>query len=193
MSSLAGRWLRPFGVGAGLGIACFLAVFVLRLGYFVVFVALTGAALVVLLTRGKGRPAGVQVRAVGLGLLGYMLAMAASYGGLTGRNTLQTFAMSWRESVPDSTGQALVVLEFARFPGNSLSFRSSQLAEDLGHSGSPLVDVTLEVTRDAGCMRGFSVKRIGRVTAEPVLQAFDSFSSESGAASPWGQTPSWCH
>jgi hypothetical protein len=167
-------------------------VFVLRLGYFVVFVALVGAALVVLLTRGKGRPAGAQLRDVGLGLLGYTLAMAASYGGLSGRTTLQTFAMTWRASVPDSTGQALVVLEFARFPGNTLSFRSSRLAEELRRSGGPQVDVTLEVTRDVGCVRGFSVKRIARVTDELVLQTLGSSSSEGGAASPWGRAAWWC-
>ena len=77
----------------------------------------------------------------------------------------KTFDMLWSEKAGGTQTQAEVVLYFAEFPAHYIGIRSDQLRDYLQSTGERRIEVAFGVTRDIGCLRGFSPTRLGELTS----------------------------
>lgn len=168
-----------------------LALFYLRLGWFWTPVWAAGGVVAVLLAFPEIRAFRPSFVAAAFALAAYLGSFAALDALLFEQRREVTFAMTWQDrGTNNAHGQPEVVLDFVRFPGNAVGIYSSEVRDYLAASGSDTVPVTFRVTRDLGCLRGFSERRIG--TLERWRSAF-SYSRRTGdAPAAPGPDPWWC-
>lgn len=178
---------RSGGIAAleliALAIAIYLAVFYLRLGYFLVFVIPAGVVLALLVTRSQRRQWPARAGPV-LVAVAYLVLQVLVFAGAT-TESKETHTMRWS----DGDGGE-VVLEFQGFPGNHIGVHADELRKHLDAAGSPTVEVELAVTRDIGCLRGFHVARVGDFASwDPGSVGYTGAIGDT--TSPWSD-PWWC-
>jgi hypothetical protein len=176
---------------AGLIVLLDLAVFYFKLGFFLYPVWAVGAGLALLVSWKEIRALRPSIFAVILTLLAYAVISKALWPLLFDQRSSAVFSMTWQDKGTDNDfGEPEVVLEFERFPGRYIGIYSDQLHDYLVDSGQRVVPVTFRVTRDLGCLRGFSERRIGDLTTW--RSAFSYAGGASDPPSPWGEDPWWC-
>ena len=176
---------------AGLIVLLDLAVFYFRLGWFLYLVWGAGAALALLIAWKEIRALRPSILAVILTLLAYAVISKALWLLLFDQKSSAVFSMTWQDKgTANDFGEPEIVLEFERFPGRYIGIYSSDVHDYLTEAGQRTVPVTFRVTRDLGCLRGFSERRIGDLTTW--RSAFGYAGGSSDPPSPWGEDPWWC-
>jgi hypothetical protein len=189
----------PVVIGAATALAFFLAMFVFRLGYFVVLVIPAGAlcaAILALVRPARGTLA--RVVAAVAAIVSYSATTAALYVTTVGQETSRTYVATWRPGSGErSEKDILAVLEFLEAPGFQLRTTSTEMRDYLVSTGTNQVEVEIVLTSDLWCVRGFHVARVGDRTRD--LNFGASWSSLGSLnrksphlVSPWDPEPSWC-
>ena len=175
----------------GLIVLLDLAVFYFKLGWFLYPVWVAGAALALLISRKEIRALRPSILAVILTLLAYAVISTALWPLLFDQKSSAVFSMTWQDKGTDNEfGQPEIVLEFERFPGRYIGLYSAEVSDYLHEARQQTVPVTFRVTRDLGCLRGFSERRIGDLTTW--RSAFSYAGGAIDPPSPWGEDPWWC-
>lgn len=168
-----------------------LVVFYFKLGWFLFPVWAAGAALALVISLKEIRAFRPATLAVFLALIVYAAISTALWSLLFDQKSATVLSMTWQDKGSDNDfGEAEIVLEFERFPGRHIGIYSADLHRYLRESGQRTVPVTFRVTRDLGCLRGFSARRIGDLTAW--RSSFGYAGGASDSPSPWGKDPWWC-
>jgi hypothetical protein len=180
--------------GAAVGAAAFACVFVFRLGFFIPIVVLLGALAALAITTRERRASRRPSRIVAVAVISFALATSALYGALTNQVSRRAFEMTWSDNgSANRYGDSEVVLEFAKFPGNSVGMFSTPLRDHLSASGGTRTEVEFEVVSDVWCVRGFHEVRIGDLADLSKLKRAGGYARRIGSApSPWGPRHWWC-
>lgn len=168
-----------------------LAVFYLRLGWFLLLVWPLGALLALAASWRDIRASTSRALAVALVLVAYTVISIGLWQTGMNRKSVHAFDMTWQDKGDrNAFREAEVVLEFERFPGNYVGIYSNQVRDYLKQLAARPVRVTFEVTDDLGCMRGVHETRIGDLAS---WRSADGYASATGSpASPWRKDPWWC-
>ena len=107
-------------------------------------------------------------------------------GPFVGRESIETFDMTWTVAETPSQGQeeAEVILTFVKHPNCSVGEFSDELAGYLREKNETVVPVSFGVTRDFGRVRGFHMTKVADLTKWKSAYGYYS-SSGSGTDSPW--------
>jgi len=177
---------------AALVVALRLALFYFRLGWFLSLIWAAGGMLAVLLALPEIRAFRPRLLTAAFAVTAYVGGFAALDAALFDQHGDVTFEMRWDDRGSDNDfGRSEIVLEFVRFPGHAVGIYSNEVRDYLETSGAATVPVTFRVTRDLGCLRGFSERRIGSL--EHWRAAF-GYARTTGKppATPWSPDPWWC-
>jgi len=168
-----------------------LAVFYLRLGWFLVLIWPLGALVALAVSWRDIRASTSRVLAVALVLVAYAVILIGLWQTGMNRKSLREFDMTWQDKGNrNASGEAEVVLEFDRFPGNYVGIYSNQVRDYLNQLTARPVRVMVEATDDLGCMRGFHAVDVGGLRA---WRSADGYAGATGnPESPWGKDPWWC-
>ena len=171
-----------------------LAVFYLRLGELLVLVWPLGALLALAISWRDIRASTSRVLAATLVLVAYAVNLVGLWKAGVGRKELREFDMTWQDKGDHKpSGEAEVVLEFARFPGHNEVIYSTPLRDHLKQGAPRPLRATFEVTSDFGCMRGYHAVAVGGLTAWRSSDRYGhSGVTGAPAESPWGRDPWWC-
>ena len=184
--------LAMFAKTVVVAVVVFVAIFYLRLGYFLVLVWPIGALLAIAASWRNIRASPSRVLAAAFVLLAFALVSIGLWKSAMDRKTLRDFDMTWMDRGDRSkSGEAEVMLEFERFPGHYVTIHSNGLRDHLKRVTARPIRATFEVTDDLGCMRGFHEVQVAGFTIGP---GFHGTSGATGypASSPWGRDPWWC-
>jgi hypothetical protein len=166
-----------------LAVVMFLAVFYLKLGYFVLFLLPLGAVAALLLTR-KQRASYPPVRST----LAAILAYGAAYGLVSFaaiRNRDEARELRWEVVEQPMRTKPEVRLHLGG--GDYLFLQSSELAGYLRSRSAATVTVSLPMTRILGCFQSIGPPRIEGWGILPL----PGYASSSAGAGPW-EEPWWC-
>jgi len=107
-------------------------------------------------------------------------------GPFVGRESIETFEMTWLVAETPSQGQkeAEVIFTFVEHPNFSVGEFSDELAGYLREKHETVVPVSFCVTRDFGRVRGFHMTKVAEQTRWKSAYGYYS-SSGSGNDSPW--------
>jgi hypothetical protein len=107
-------------------------------------------------------------------------------GPFVGRESTETFDMTWKIAETPSDGQreAEVILTFVKHPSYGVGEYSDELAGYLQENNETVVPVSFRVTRDFGHVRGFHVTKVGNLTKWKSTYGYYS-SCGDGSESPW--------
>lgn len=170
-----------------------LAIFYLRLGWFLILIWPLGAALALWVSRREIRAHYSRVLAVAIALVAYVATAIGLWQTLVGRESTEVFGMAWlSKGDRGESREAEIVLEFERFPGRYVGMYSNRLRDHLQAAQRRSVEVEFVVTRDFGCTRGFHVTRVGEFTAMRSVRGGYSGQVGVGGVSPFGEAPWWC-
>lgn len=110
------------------------------------------------------------------------------------QKTYVVIPMVWEERAPTrSSDEPEVSLRFVDAPSYFVALASRDLVQRLQEESADTVLVQIRITRDLGCLRGTSVRRVDGLT---IAGAPHRYSGRVQAAivarSPWGADPFWC-
>jgi hypothetical protein len=101
--------------------------------------------------------------------------------------------MVWNvKGLENESKESEIVLQFVDYPQHQIGIYSNELAAYLKSTGTTDVQVTLEVTSDLGCMRGFHQKKIGSLLKWKSLGGYARVIGETAEPSPFGSRRWWC-
>lgn len=184
--SLVGVLAKLVAVSAVL----YLAVFYLRLGYFLLLVWAVGAAAVYYWTASER----ASVAYPGIAALSIVLlytGIQIQVFSLAQTQSDEVFTMRWSEKpAMHADMEPEIMFEFEAHPSNYVGFYSTQIRDSLVAAASQRVEVSFRVTRDLGCMRGFNATRIGDLTSWPTGSL--AYSRAEGSTEPVWTDPWWC-
>lgn len=187
------RAIVTVGAAAGLAVLVQLASYFLRLGLFWPAPWLIGGGVLVILVRQMPTDSVTELGALlALTLATYAAAVAATERWWFGRTERGTVAMTWEERPAENGDEAEVLLRFTGRPSHFVVLRSAELVRHLRHLGSDTVPVVFRLTRDLGCLRGASVRRIGDFEVVGSVPSYAGREGPGRDASPWGEGPPWC-
>jgi hypothetical protein len=172
-------------------VALILAVFYFRLGWFLALAWPLGAAIALAVCWRDIRASPSRPLAVAIVLGTYTAVAVGVWKSGVDRKSVREFDMTWQDNGErNAYGEAEVVLQFERFPGNYVGIYSDELRDHLKQSAARPLRVTFEVTHDFGCMRGFHETRVGDLAS---WRSAGGYAGVVGRpASPWGSDPWWC-
>ena len=172
-------------------VALDVAIFYLRLGWFLALIWPLGAVLALAVSWRDVRASTSRALAVAIVLLAYAAISIGLWQAGTNRKSVREFDMTWQDKGDrNAFREAEVALEFERFPGNRVVIYSNQLRDYLKQATARPLRVTFEVTDDVGCMRGFHPTRIGDLAT---WRDAGGYTGATGSpVSPWGKDPWWC-
>ena len=120
-------------------------------------------------------------------LAGYAaLFVILAAGPFVGRESIESFEMTWRiaETPSRSQAQAEVVLTFVDYPGHGVGEFSDRLAVHLQALDRAKIRATFRVTRDYGRVRSYQMTSVAGLTEWGSMNSY-GFSNGDSAASPW--------
>jgi len=175
-------------VGISFAIIFYLAIFVLRLGWFVVPIFAIGLGLSLLFSfrlYGKSSLLGTAVA--------YAVFTSLIWVIFVDQKHTHTFLMTWNSGKESNQfKEREVILEFADFPGYQDGHYSNELYDYLSSRSKDKIEVVFEITSDFGCMRGYHIKRVGDLETFKSAWGYSRVVGEGDPKhSPW---PSrwWC-
>lgn len=167
------------------------AIFIFKLGWFVIIVWALGGIISVVITKSEWNVVG-RMKLISPILIAalYLFVIYSSWNLFTDRKHRQTFSMSWNDKGNvNQYNESEVVLHFQDFPEQYIGIFSNDVANYLkNHTYNNLL-VTFEVTSDFGCMRGFHEVQIGDLHHWKSAWGYGSITE---SASPWGKSNWWC-
>lgn len=183
--------VRILAKTAGLILVLDLAIFYFKLGWFLYLVWAAGAALALFISWPEIRSLRPSIVTLILTLVAYAAISMALWQRLFDQKSSAVFAMTWQDKGTDNDfGEPEIVFEFEDFPGHHIGIYSADVRDYLQEAGQRTVPVTFRVTRDLGCLRGFSERRIGDLSTW--RSAFGYAGGANDPPSPWGEDPWWC-
>ena len=173
----------PVGIAA---IGCLVSLYI-SLGPFWPLAIMAGSAVSVIVTTRVWRNTRPSVVASAEIAGAYILVQVALLA-LTQRESREIFLM--QSSAARTSGlPAEVRLAFREEPGSFIGIRSPELAAYLDTSSASEVPAEFTVSRDLGCVRGFTPVRVGPVMLRPTTTGY--FGSRNPARLPFME-PWWC-
>ena len=122
------------------------------------------------------------------------ILLATGWGPFINQKEVRTMSMNWSLQHtnlvdalhPDTAGeQPLVMLAFTSHPNHRLGLVSQELATHLLALGQERIDVTFEITRDYGKMRGFTEIEIAGLKHWDASWSYYEVSGEDHGSDPW--------
>ena len=187
--------LAMLGKTALVVVGLVLAVFYLRLGWFLVLIWPLGALVALAASWRDIRASRSRALAVSLVLVAYAVILAGLWKAGFDRKHQREFDMTWQDQGDRNAsrgGEAEVKLEFERYPGNHVVIYSNQLRDHLRQVTERPLRATFEVTDDLGCIRGSHAVRVGGLAAWRSADAYGHTGATGYPESPWGKDPWWC-
>lgn len=186
-----------FGVAvikaAVVAVAMYVAMSVFRLGWFIPWVVLVGAVIVVAITRKPRLASFWNVTRAGLALLVYLLVTWALFFLLTEQVSHRTYAVTWHDyGAANEIGESEIFLEIHGFPGHGVGFFSDDLRMHLASSGTAEASVEFEVLSENGCVLTHRVLSISGFEDQRVFSQRDSYARSGNRPSPWSSRYLWC-
>src|SRR5436190_19903565 len=134
------------------------AIFYRYLGWFLVIVWAIGFGLALLVTWPEWKETSDRMVMLPFACVAYLSFVLAVHGLFVGQKSEHTFPMTWENKGPNNQHkEAEIVLKFVSYPGHYQGDFSNELASYLVSSSEKEIPVTFEVTRDFGCLRGFTI------------------------------------
>lgn len=182
-------------IAVGLALVVQLASFLLKLGLFWPAPWVAGGVLLVWSLRGLlasgHRVGGIAI--VLVALLAYGTTLRVTEGHWFGQRSFQTVRMTWEDRGADNDlAKPEIVLRYVGSPRNFVGIYSRDLAGQLATKGRDTVRVVLRITRDLGCLKGFTIQEIEGTTGWRVASAYNGSSGPGRVEPPVDPGPFWC-